>query len=271
MQQVEFNVKNLTLKGTLFFPKKLRDKNPAILFVHGWTSERIRSFQYAKSLAKLGYVSLVFDMKGHGDSEGDRNNFSPKDFMKDCKVAYDYLLQVKGVDKENISLVGNSFGAYLGVILTSKRKIKNIVLRAPGNYPNDVFEKSKHLFSGSTNTSIREWRKKLLNPDEAFALQAASQFVGEVLIIESENDESIAHETIVNYMNAVSDISKVTHIVMKNAPHSISEGPFRDMVEQILNNWFGDFFMKWKTEALPKYKKIKAKNLISIIRKDRER
>ncbi|PIV09896.1 hypothetical protein COS51_00965 [Candidatus Roizmanbacteria bacterium CG03_land_8_20_14_0_80_36_21] len=32
-----------------------------------------------------------------------------------------------------------------------------------------------------------------------------------------------------------------------------------------------DFFLKWQTEALPKYKKIKAKNLISIIRKDRER
>jgi len=32
-----------------------------------------------------------------------------------------------------------------------------------------------------------------------------------------------------------------------------------------------DFFKKWQTEALPKYKKIKAKNLIRLIRKDRER
>lgn len=32
-----------------------------------------------------------------------------------------------------------------------------------------------------------------------------------------------------------------------------------------------DLFLKWQNEALPKYKKIKAKNLISIIRKDRER
>ncbi len=36
-------------------------------------------------------------------------------------------------------------------------------------------------------------------------------------------------------------------------------------------NISGDFFMKWQMEALPKYKKIKAKDLISIIRKDRER
>lgn len=33
----------------------------------------------------------------------------------------------------------------------------------------------------------------------------------------------------------------------------------------------GDLFLKWQIEALPKYKKIKAKNLIGIIRKDRER
>jgi len=32
-----------------------------------------------------------------------------------------------------------------------------------------------------------------------------------------------------------------------------------------------DLFLKWQKEALPKYKKVKAKNLISIIRKDRER
>ena len=32
-----------------------------------------------------------------------------------------------------------------------------------------------------------------------------------------------------------------------------------------------DLFLKWQTEALPKYKKIKANKLISLIRKDRER
>ncbi|MDP4010615.1 MAG: hypothetical protein Q8P72_00120 [Candidatus Roizmanbacteria bacterium] len=32
-----------------------------------------------------------------------------------------------------------------------------------------------------------------------------------------------------------------------------------------------DLFLKWQTEALPKYKKIKAKDLIGFIREDRER
>ena len=36
-------------------------------------------------------------------------------------------------------------------------------------------------------------------------------------------------------------------------------------------NFSGDLFLKWQTEALPKYNKIKAKELMNIIRKDRER
>ena len=36
-------------------------------------------------------------------------------------------------------------------------------------------------------------------------------------------------------------------------------------------NSSGDLFLKWQTESLPKYKKIKAKNMINIIRKDRDR
>ncbi|OGJ37650.1 MAG: hypothetical protein A3A82_01930 [Candidatus Pacebacteria bacterium RIFCSPLOWO2_01_FULL_47_12] len=36
-------------------------------------------------------------------------------------------------------------------------------------------------------------------------------------------------------------------------------------------NTSGDLFSKWREEVLPKYKKITAKSLINIIRKDRER
>ena len=54
MEHIEFVVNGNKLKGTLIFPNKLKNKNPAILFVHGWTSARNRSYQYADSLAKLG-------------------------------------------------------------------------------------------------------------------------------------------------------------------------------------------------------------------------
>src|SRR3990170_2471980 len=66
-----FENDGLRLDGTIFKPPDEKDKHPAILFVHGWTSERKRSFQYAKSLADLGYICLLFDMRGHGTSGGE--------------------------------------------------------------------------------------------------------------------------------------------------------------------------------------------------------
>lgn len=237
MQDLSFNNESFRLDGTLFYPPHKKDKNPTIFFVHGWTSERQRSFQYAKSLADLGYVCMLFDMRGHGTSESDIKTFTIKDFLSDVIAAYDYLLEVDGVDKENISAVGSSFGGYLISLLSAKRKLKNLVLRAPGDYLNQNFDKSKMLHSGNQQ-EILNWREQPKNPSETYALEALSKFAGNGLIIESEKDDTIPHQTILNYINAVKDKSKLTHILMKDAPHSIKEGKFRDEVERILTEWF---------------------------------
>ena len=240
MRKIEFIVDNNKLQGTVISPQKLLGKNPAILFVHGWTSHKKRSYQYAEGLAKLGYLSLLFDMRGHGESEGDINKALIKEFLDDVLAAFDYLSKLEGVDKDDISVVGSSFGSYLGALLTTKRKVKSLSLRVPADYRDEDFNKSKMQRSGSENPEIVAWRAKPKKPDETYALKAINDFNGKVLIIESELDDVVPHQTIQNYIDAVKDKRNLTHIVMKNAPHSTSEGPFRDQVEQILVDWFGE-------------------------------
>jgi len=237
VQDFSFNNENLRLDGTLFYPPHKKDKNPAILFVHGWTSQRSRSLQFAKALADLGFVCLLFDMRGHGTSEGNLSTFSNKDFLSDVIAAYDYLSKIDGVDKDNISAVGSSFGSYLISLLSAKRKLKNLALRVPADYPNQDFSKSKMTYD-SHGLEISNWRKQLKNSSETYALEAISKFTGNVLVIEAEKDDTVPKPTILNYVNAVKDKSKLTHVVMKDAPHSIKEGKFRDEVEQILTKWF---------------------------------
>jgi len=99
MKDIEFMVDGLKLQGNLFYPEKLTDKNPSILFIHGWTSEKKRSFQYAEALIKLGFIIMVFDMRGHGISEGDINIATPKEFLSDCIATYDYFSSVKNIYK----------------------------------------------------------------------------------------------------------------------------------------------------------------------------
>lgn len=237
MKDIEFSVDGLKLKGNLFYPEKLKDKNPTILFVHGWTSEKKRSFQYAESLIKLGFIVMVFDMRGHGISEGDINIHTPKEFLRDCITAYDYCYSLDGVDKENISIVSSSFGGYLSSILTEKRTVKNLVLRVPADYANNTFELPK-MGNAGENPEVLKWRLIPKKYDETFALQALHNFKGDILIIESEKDEMVPHTIIQNFINAVKDTSKLTHIVMKGAPHSTKPGPFKEEVIRILVDWF---------------------------------
>ena len=92
MQEISFIVDDYKLSGTIFYPEKVKDKNPAILFVHGWTSEKKRSYQYARSLTQLGFICFLFDMRGHGASKGDIQTFTIKEFFNDVLAAYDYLV-----------------------------------------------------------------------------------------------------------------------------------------------------------------------------------
>lgn len=239
MQKVSFTVDNQKLNGTLFYPENPKEQNPAILFIHGFTGSQDTSFQYANALTRWGFICMTFDLRGHGASEGDINSLTREDFLKDVVSAYNFLIHQMGVDPEEISVVGSSFGAYLSLLLSSMKEIKNVVLRVPANYPNVEFDKPQ-INQGNNNPLVKEWRNEPKKVDEAFSLEAINNFVGKILIVEAEKDDIIPHQTIENYINAVKDKTKLTHIVVKGAPHSIKEGRFRDEVTKILADWFGD-------------------------------
>ena len=237
MNKINLENKGLRMDADIFYPPELKAGHiyPAILFVHGWTSSRDRNYQYAESVSLLGYVCMVFDMRGHGTSEGDRMELSNEDFLGDVLLAYDHLANMPEVDVANISVVGSSFGGYLSAVLCSQRKLVNAVLRVPADYPNEEFAMPKKL-KDAENTMA--WREKEKVYSETTALQALSNFDGRVLVIESELDEQIPQQTILNYVNAFPEKDKIKHVVMQGAPHSIKEGKFRDEVTKILVDYF---------------------------------
>jgi esterase/lipase len=174
-------------------------------------------------------------MRGHGESEGNYDDLTNQDFLEDVIGAYDYLARLDYVDKNNISAIGSSFGGYLIAILSAKRKIKNLALRVPANYPDEMMDQIKSSYDYD---KLFAWRKKILKARESQATSALNKFKGKILIIQAELDDRVSPETIQNYMNAIKDKSKLTHMLMKGAPHSVKEGKFKDWVEQILLYWF---------------------------------
>src|SRR5258708_5167047 len=148
MKKVSIQSNGEMVTGTLHFPdlpagrqETFKAKNPAVLFIHGWTSNEDGYHPRAKALTELGYICLTINLRGHGTSSGKLEDYSRKDHLDDSLAAYDYLSKQENVDLNNISIVGASYGGYLGAIVASKRRITNLALRAPALYLNKNFEK----------------------------------------------------------------------------------------------------------------------------------
>lgn len=232
VEKITLEVSGQKLHGQFFSPDESRNDRLAVLFIHGWTSSFVGYVEYAEALASRGVASMIFDLRSHGTSEGDINTLTRQDFIDDVVAAYDYVA-VKG--HSNIAVVGSSFGSYLTCLLTSMRKVSNIILRVPANYPNEGLQEPQVKQSGQVE--LLKWRYLVASPEETESLKALNSFEGKVTIVESEKDEIIPHQTIQNYIDAVSNPDQLTYIVMKDAPHGLprqGDTHLREEFKQIL-------------------------------------
>jgi pimeloyl-ACP methyl ester carboxylesterase len=99
----------LTLRGWFFSVGNDR----AAIVVHGRNENRAefqgRAEKIADILAGQGFSVLLFDLRGHGDSEGERFSFGYLE-RRDVAAALDFL-ERRGFPDERIGLVGISMGA----------------------------------------------------------------------------------------------------------------------------------------------------------------
>lgn len=235
-KKISFSVGGQQLVGTLQYPQEIKQDAPAVLFLHGWTSSEKKYIERAKPLVESGFVCLTFDMRGHGNSEGDLQHLTRQDHLNDCVAAYDFLGAQKWVDSNRIGVVGSSYGGYMGALLTSKRTVKWLVLKSPANYEDKGISDPQPPQARSWELSF--WRGKKTLPTENRALMALYRYKEQVLIIEAEKDEKVPRQTLLNYKNAHSDQSKVDYLVMKGADHSSSREEWNHEFIQLVKNWF---------------------------------
>jgi len=109
----------LRLAGTLGMPRDIgrNERRGAFLVLHGFGSSRNSSNVLAPSriLNGLGYVTLAFDMRGCGDSEGEHGRVICLEQVEDTRNALTFLAQHPSVDAQRIALIGSSFGGAVAV------------------------------------------------------------------------------------------------------------------------------------------------------------
>ncbi len=115
MKKIHFKSDGLQLVGNLYYPKsyEVGKQYPAIVVSGSWTTVKEQmAGLYAEKLAENGFITLAFDFRNFGESEGEPRFFeSPQLKTKDIKNAVNYLSSLDEVNAEKIGAFGVCAGA----------------------------------------------------------------------------------------------------------------------------------------------------------------
>lgn len=229
---VHIAVEDEQLDGTLVSPGV---SVPAVLFVHGWGGSQQQYVARAREVAALGCVCLAFDLRGHAKTKSQIESVTREDNLQDVVAAYDMLVRARGVDPSAVAVVGSSYGGYLAAILTALRPVKWLALRAPALYKDSDWDLPKRELN--KRQDLESYRRKPVHPDESRALAACTRFTGDALLIESEHDDTVPHQVVVNYRDACVSARSVTYRIITGADHGLTHPTCQNAYTSLLVNW----------------------------------
>jgi pimeloyl-ACP methyl ester carboxylesterase len=136
------------------------DSSPHLIFVHGIGSVRSgdNAVELATRMIDLGYNVLLFDLRGHGSSEGDK--VSGGFFERwDVLGALDYLVE-RGVDPSRMGLMGFSMGAATLIMAAAEEpRITAVVADSPFADASDLIARES-----ARKTPFPEWMMPIFIP-----------------------------------------------------------------------------------------------------------
>lgn len=135
MKKVNFNSEGANLVGNLFLPPNFDEskKYPAIVVSGSWTTVKEQmAGLYAKKLAEEGFITLAFDFRNYGESEGEPRFYeSPNLKIVDIENAVSFLQSQPQVNNDKIGAFGVCAGAMYTLMAASEdNRIKSVVTTA---------------------------------------------------------------------------------------------------------------------------------------------
>ncbi len=233
-ESIEIAVDDQSISGTILTPGA---KIPGILFVHGWGGSQQRDLARAKNITGLGCVCLTFDLRGHEGTHEMRARVSREDSLADLVAAYDRLVSHPAVDDTAIAVIGSSYGGYLATILSGLRPVKWLALRVPALYWDADWEMPKQELD---RDKLAHYRRSAVTAADNRALAACKEFKGDVLLIESEQDDYVPHATLMSYRGAFELAHSLTYRLVDGADHALSSDISQSIYSSMLSNWISE-------------------------------
>jgi len=96
-----------------------KDNKATIIVCHGYSTGKYDCLDIAKMLNEGGYNALLIDMRGHGESEGDRCTFGKRE-IEDVEACINFIKNHPVLGKGPIGIFGLSMGASIAFLSASK-------------------------------------------------------------------------------------------------------------------------------------------------------
>jgi pimeloyl-ACP methyl ester carboxylesterase len=127
-EDVSFNTSDgLTLRGW-YVPST---NGAAVILLHPIASNRVGVLKVAEVLARHGYGVLLFDLRAHGESDGELLPFGGNE-AEDVRGAAAYLQTRTDVDPNRIGAMGLSLGAQVSILGAARTEaIRAVAADAP--------------------------------------------------------------------------------------------------------------------------------------------
>ena len=114
------------------------DADRVILFFHGNAGNISHRQKSIEIFHNLGLSIFIVNYRGYGKSEGTPSELG---FYKDSRVAWNYLLTEKGVNKKNIIIFGRSLGGVVATELASEVQPGYLILESTFSSAKDMAKK----------------------------------------------------------------------------------------------------------------------------------
>jgi fermentation-respiration switch protein FrsA (DUF1100 family) len=187
--EVEYYSDGTRIAADLFVPGGLTGPAPAVIVAHGFGG--IKSFfveDIARAIAEAGYVTITFDYRGFGESDGRRNRLHPLEQVEDILATATYLRTLDEVDSERLAAYGTSFGGGIAIAATASDEKMKAAVCAVG-----IGDCNKWLRSLRRNWEWIEFVHMLEEDQRTRVLTGVSQVV-EPEVIMVRDPESEKHE-----------------------------------------------------------------------------
>jgi len=234
-QQIQIPVKRGYLDGTFLTPQTTI---PGVLFVHGWGGDQEQYMERARQATALGCVCLTFDLTGHARTKEEQETVTRETNLNDVLAAYDRLAAHPLVDGTSIAVIGSSYGGYLASILSSMRPVRWLGMRVPALYLDEGWTTPKRALHKEHD--LAAYRRRIVPASENRALRAAADFRGDVLLVESEHDETVSHAVLASYLQAFLCAHSLTYRIIDGADHGLSDEGSQRAYTALVVGWLAE-------------------------------